>query len=794
MKRLLHTLLLIIMILPPMSALAGQWEAYTFTDQYRRICCIGNDLYILKGNSLVRAHADTWEIDTELNREKGLSASNIIDICYSHELRRMAIVYDNCLIDIVHPDGSVWTIPDLYNAPMAAIDKTIVSCREQEGLLFLHTAYGFAVVDLSREIILQNFNLGTRVKCAWAFNGDWYYSYAGGTYYCPQKGGNPFAPNGWKMACGTFIDKAIVLRGAGVQQCWVMTHDGSLRRFVPGRRTPEACYGGQGISDLHRASHYIMTTSADSLVLFDTQLGPAPIEGQIPLPGQRIACTQKSPYAKAIGISTLHDQPSQMGLLYADRGVIADSLLSVNDHTFTFRQVSQQALSIDNHQQSGLINRIVTDGQGEVLMSYIPALSVGYTTMLKAQGFYTTVQTATGKWNNYSKENVTNYLTEGNKRFVGLSDLIADPFNPKRYYFSSLEDGIIAIQDGKLFARYDANTTNLGLEVCAPNCTRIGGMGFSNEGDLWCFDEGHNYGLRVHQAADDKWYRFRIEGLEKEYGFTHLCVTRRNGHHQVWGYQHMKYEQSNLFCYDYGQDIADKSDDRYIFFRKLTPDTPGAVPFIPYYARNVYEGPTGAIWLLNTSGIYVIDDPTSVFDHPGDVRTVMDDCIPTSMTIDNRQRVWIATEDQGIFLLSSDGREQLAHYTSSNTILNSDEVQSVCFDPTQSTLWIATDGQILTFSYDDEEFDTNDHSTLSQAYCYPSRITRYTPTEINVYGLLDGSEAWVSNSQGRILSRNTALGGIFTFDAQSFPVGTYTISGIDIDGKRGELLTFEVEP
>lgn len=790
MKRLLLSLLL--PLLATLSLVAGQWDIYTYTDQYRRICPAGSKLYILKGNSIVRADATTWQIEAELTREDGLSASTIVDVCYSHELDRVAVVYDNALIDVLHPDGTIWTIPDLYQAPMAGIDKTILSVREQEGLLFIHTAYGFAVADLERDVILHNFQLPTAAKCAWAFEGNWYYSNAQGSYYCPQQGSNPHLAQSWHQTGSQRIERTIVLHNAGIEQCWQMDADHHLRRIAPGSHTSVLSFDGGTLTDLQRAGNYLMASASDSLVLYDTSFGLPPDSASQLQPGQRMACRQATPKANAkiSGICTLAD--NGFAIIYPDQGVAAVSLTSLTDRSFRLKAIHNELLVVNNHQQSPEINRIVVGPEGEVAMTLVP-LGTGYVNMLKTQGFYTTVSPE-GHWNNYDKTCVTDYLTSGNKRFCGITCLQADPFYKGRYWFSTIEDGLVAVDNGQFYVRYDAASTNNGLEVNAPNCTRIGGLGFNNEGDLWCFDEGHRYGIRVLRKADGKWYRFRMEGLEKEVGFYHVCVTRHGNRHQVWGYQQFNYMEPRIFCYDYGTDVTSEDDDRYCFFKTLLPDHPGAIPVTPWYGRNIFEGPNGAIWLLNTSGVYVIDNPDEVFDQPGVVREVMADVVATSMAIDASQRVWISTEDQGLLLFSSDGRQLLAQYTSANSLLSSDAVQSIAYQASNSTLWIVTPGQILTYRYSADEYDAADAGYITTAYCYPSHVGLNALNEVNVYGLLDDSAVTVSNSQGRILQRLTAVGQLATISSANLPVGTYTVTATDLNGHRGALLTFEVEP
>lgn len=759
---------------------------------------MGEYLYILKGNSLVRANASTWQIDRQLTREDGLSGSQILDICYSHDLDRLVVVYTDGIIDVMQPDGSIWTIPDFSNAPMAGTDKTILSIREQQGLLFLHTNYGFAIADLERLVMLHNISLGTRVSCAWIYSDHFFYSSESGTFFCPRYNSNPYLADSWKPTNTSYhITRALILDSAGKQQCWLMRAGGKLCRIYPGEIKMYETYTGGTISDLQRAGQYVMANTADSLVLFDTRLGVPPMKEADCKPGQRIACRQTSPLidGKAIGICALNDTCSSFGLLYADGGIYADSFANVSARSFEAIALHDAPLTISNHQQSSMINRVVTSPSGNVAMTYVPPLTTGYGKMLGIDGFLTTV-TPDGQWDNLDKTCVTSYLTpgEGQMRFCAIDEMIADPFYPERYWFSTLEDGVVGIDHGKFLCRYDAPSTNGGLETCSPNCTRIGGMGFDAKGNFWCFCEGHNYGLRVLSRATDKWYKFRINGLEKEYGFTHLCVTRLNGRHQVWGCQHFKYQLTNVFCYDYGQDITSSDDDRYVVFKTIKPNHAGAVPFVPYYNRGIYEGPTGAIWLLNTSGLYIFDDPDAVFDQPGEVRQVLSDVEPTSLTIDSQNRVWVSTNGQGIYLFSADGREQLAQFTSANSILGSNDVQSVSYQPKSSQLWIVTDGQILSYAYDADEYDTSPTQFTTQAYCHPSQVQIGSSVTVNVFGLKDYSPAYVSNSQGRILQQDTALGGIINIHTANLPVGSYTINATDAEGNHGDLVTFSVVP
>ena len=781
-----HLLTLLLLLLVPLTAHAVEWQAFPYTESYSRVCRMGQYLYILKSGILVRADASTWQVDQQLTREDGLSATDIVDICYSEEARRLAVVYRNGYIDILHPDGSLWTVPDYYSAPMEGIDKTILGAREQEGLLFVSTAFGFFVVDLRREVILQTFHLGTPVRCAWAYRGDWYYSTDRQTFFCPQAG-NPFAPDAWQPASDHAIAQVVVVSGGGVSQCWQMGSDNSLRRLMPGSRVSQRCTPGGTILSLARADRFVMTTTADSLILYDTRFGHCPAYEKAPQPNQRLACVARGHLSGATSLCALTSGGNDFAFLHPSRGIFADTLSYTSPYALKVNPLYREALTFDNHQQSPDINRIVAS-DGELGMTLVQPLLTNYGVMMRTPGFLTTLSTESQTWSNYTASTVSPYIEK--QRFSGIADMIADPHHASRYWFSTLEDGIIGIDHGQFYQVFNHANTGHALQWCSPNCCRVTGLAFDPSGNLWCFNEGVDRGLCVLQVSDSTWHTFVLPGLEKAYGFTHLCHTTYGNRHQVWGYQQLQYSTTNVFVYDYGTDIDRTSDDRFTYFKTLTPTSGTA--FTPYYGRGIYEGPGGAIWLLNTSGLYVIDRPSSVFTSPGVVRTVLDGTIPTAIAIDHRQRVWVSTEGHGLYLLSSDGRQQIDHITSANSILPSDEILSLAYDAAHGDLWMATARQVLRYHYDDEDYDTSSGASLA-AYCHPSSVTLGSRAMVNVFGLTDGTPYTVENSQGRTLLKGTALGEMCSIDTSAFPVGTYTVFGTDRDGHRGMLLTFTVD-
>lgn len=751
---------------------AAEWRSYPFTSTYRSAQMLGDKLYLLKSNSILQAHLATWQPDHLLSRQEGLSGTEVVCMLSSRVANRLVVVYADGLIDLFYPDGSITTLPDYYNAPMQGIDKEILSVREQQGQLFLCTAYGFVVVDLCREVIISNVQLGQPVRCAWAYQDRWYYSTQQGTYSSPRRI-NASGPAQWQHISEQSITAATILPDA--DQCLLLTSNHQLGRITPQHTQIETDLLDADVRSLHEANGHLFALCPDRLLLIDDLSQP-------------LTCASTLSLASLQGLYSLHADQQQITLLDHQAGATVCSLQTdAAAGNFRLETLTDAPLIIDNHQQSATIDRLVLSPDGEVGMSHVGTLQTPYANMMVTRGYLTTYQD--DSWSNYTASVVSGAVTEGQKRLVGITDFIADPLHPARYWFSTLEDGIVGIDHGKFLVRYNHATTDGALQNCAYLCTRTGGLAVSPQGDLWCTNEGVISLLKVRQESTGQWHSFTLPSLESAYGFTHLIHTRQG--HQLWGMQQFTYQQSHIFVYDYGRTIDDPSDDRVVVFRELKPQNSSAVT--PYYGRAIEEGPDGTIYLLNTSGLYAVDAPDQVFSHPGQVRALLQDVIPTSITFDSRQRIWVSTEANGLFLLSADGRHQLAHITSTDSPLPPGEILSLCFDQQTDALWIATVGNLFRFTYSPDEFGHQQSSSASSvAYCYPASATQGSHSVINLFGLKDFTAVSLTDGKGRLLLQETAQGGLVSIPTRTLSAGSYTLTGTDRQGFQGIMATFEV--
>lgn len=463
--------------------------------------------------------------------------------------------------------------------------------------------------------------------------------------------------------------------------------------------------------------------------------------------------------------------------------VTGDTIYTLYPEQGLVSNIHAEALEVEQYQLGEANNRL-TFTHGTLAATHISDITFGsYVVNLQNNGYLSEYNPTTDQWDNIDHQDITSQLT-ARKVFHGIMTMISDPATPHRYYFSTLEDGIYVVQDGILQSHWDCHDPSAGVEAFVGQSTRISGMAVSPQGDLWFLNEGVSELMRVH-TADNHWYKYTIPGAEEQISMPRMIQSQHGN--TLWGCRIAGYEKCFVFAYDHGGTASDGSDDRSVMFYKLT-DQDGHI-IHPHYYFNVAEAPNGSIWLLSSHGIYVIDHPEQVFDHPGQVRCVFDDIKAYSIVFDSEQRIWIGTTNDGIYLYDSTGTQQFDHFTPDNCLLASSEILDMTYDASRNTLWVSCLGGILSYTYDEFEYSTGS----SGAYSYPDHLQAGSDEPLHILGLADHSEISVRNDLGKETHRVTAIGGTVTLPATQFTSGSYTIVGTDRQGHYGKIGTFTIE-
>jgi hypothetical protein len=160
--------------------------------------------------------------------------------------------------------------------------------------------------------------------------------------------------------------------------------------------------------------------------------------------------------------------------------------------------------------------------------------------------------------------------------------------------------------------------------------------------------------------------------------------------------------------------------------------------------------------------------------------TFLDQQIVHAITVDGIGNKWVSTEN-GVFIVSKDGTDSLAHFTTANSPLISNSVKSIAIDDESGEAYIATDKGISRTSTIFAQGSTD----YTKLYIYPNPLIQLgdDPVTMTIKGLVQGSTVKVYTVSGRLVSSidATNLGGAVRWNCRDdnnklLPSGVYVVS------------------
>ena len=140
----------------------------------------------------------------------------------------------------------------------------------------------------------------------------------------------------------------------------------------------------------------------------------------------------------------------------------------------------------------------------------------------------------------------------------------------------------------------------------------------------------------------------------------------------------------------------------------------------------------------------------------------------TDIEIDGGNRKWLATANTGIFLLSANGTEIIANYTTDNSPLLSDVILDLEIDQTTVEMYIVTDQGLISLRIDATQGERN----YDNVKVFPNPVLPTYDGMITIQGIKYDSDIKVTDVSGNLVYKTTSNGG------------TATWNGKTLDGKR----------
>ena len=148
MKKLIVALLLCIIQHTLCIAQIGTWRNYLAYDDVQQIQAAGNYLFVRASNALYQYNRQDQSIVT-YDKTNGLNDTDITQIRWCQQAKRLIIVYQNSNIDLIDTEGNVTNISALYNKIMTG-DKTVSSIRIDGVYAYLICGFGIVKMNVQR--------------------------------------------------------------------------------------------------------------------------------------------------------------------------------------------------------------------------------------------------------------------------------------------------------------------------------------------------------------------------------------------------------------------------------------------------------------------------------------------------------------------------------------------------------------------------------------------------------------------------------------------------------------------
>lgn len=370
----------------------------------------------------------------------------------------------------------------------------------------------------------------------------------------------------------------------------------------------------------------------------------------------------------------------------------------------------------------------------------------------------------------------------------------ADPADPNHVFVGS-RTGLYEFNNGRFTKAYNIDNSPLST---ATNDNReayvlVFALQYDDNGTLWLLNSSnYNYESIFELSPDGQFTSHKKEQLNN--GNKSLKGMRslfKDSRGYLW-FVNEHWELPSFHCYM-------PQTDRLVSYTVLT--NQDGTTINDYNAHCVAEDMEGNIWIGTGKGPFLIEksnigqenatvtqvkvprnDGTNLADY------LLDGINIRSIAIDGGGRKWMASEGNGIYLISDDNMTELQHFTTANSPILSNTVYSLAIDNQTGELFIGTDAGLC--SYMTDATDAVDEMTKDEVYAFPNPVVAGYNGLITVRGLSLNADVKILSSSGRLIASGRSNGGTFTWDGRDasgrrVASGVYMVAAATKDGKKG---------
>ncbi len=663
-------------------------------------------------------------------------------IRYHPAFETLIISYVNGNIDLLTPNGVV-NLPfiKLFDNPG---DKTIYDITIDGDAAFISTGFGMARLNMNRqEFEYTTFTGNLRVNSLVRWKDDYYIGTPEGIYRAPVNGLNLADFNEWQLMDEMGFPPAMGASSMAVfnDRLYMGMEDGLYR------------YDGSSVVQLlmpDSAQIRYLTAEGDHLLIGLERLDyPGNFRPDHIL--RFDANEQVDIYPTNCADINLYAIEDEVGTVwFADQFQYFRVSSSPEDPCQRFDL---------NTPHTGFINRMEVAGDNIWLTS--GGIQADQNYLFRSDGFYGRIE---GTWKVYNPFNTP--------ALAGLRDFYDIAVHPENgtIYASAFFEGLAELKDGNVTV-YDDSNSSLNNAIGDDARTRCAGLDFDSEQNLWICNHAGVLPVSVLKN-DGSWQSFDMPGSSRRY--IDVMVDDVGNKWFVLASS----VTEPIVIMDTGADLDDTSDDR---FRILNTNN-SALPTGD--VTSIITDLDGIVWVGTTEGVVVFPYGTAIMESTSSgVRPIVEqDGIPAylletetinTIAIDGSNRKWFGTNN-GVFLQSADGQEQIAHFNTGNSPLLNNQVIDIAINQESGEVFIGTASGLQSLK---GEATSGGPTHKSEIKVYPNPVRPSYDGPIAIKGLAQNANVKITDVSGRLVYETTALGGQATWNGKDYN-GRRAASGV----------------
>lgn len=744
-----------------------QWRAHLAYTEIEEIAIVDNVVYALSNQSLFCIDKQTEELSYH-SRLTGLNSSIIDHIYHNEMLDELIICYQNGQIDIINKDQEIFNISDLYHK-QTSISKQINDICMYKSNAFLAMNFGIVCLNVKRKEIEDTYYIGensTEVNIQFiTILNDSLYAVSDQALYVAHLEDNLIDYAYWQsrplpagkelQAMQTMDNKLCIVR------------DNSLWSYHNGQWTKHtSSYSIRGLKK----------TGEQLFALVNNQYGILEVQSDFSL-------------KLAIPYGYIYDIKKDGNIYWL--ATQSNGVVRVEDNTY------------QEYTPDGPINNIA------YRMYFF-----GDKLYVVPGGRWATQNLTYGEIMYYENDvwtNITNgQLTDAvNHALYDFMNVAQDPMDESHYFVTTYGTGMLEMYDTAVYKLHLPYNSSLGSAAAndPDSYTRTDGAMYDEQGNLWVLNTGDNLN-NVHVITPQgNWHSFNIlsNGVRIPLHTPGEILVDKRSTQWKW-IPLCRYNTGLILLQDNGTPTY--SGDDYVTYRTGWIDQFNN-QIIPEYIYTIAQDHDNTLWIGTSKGLFTIpsyvdftqsnkcerifirrDDGTDLVDFMLDNEQI--NCI----VIDGANRKWIGTADSGIFLIDITPNENggtnvetIAHFTTENSLLPSNNVLSIAIQESTGEVFIGTSNGLVSYMSDAVEPKDN----FNEIYAYPNPVYPNYKGSIVIKGLMANTQVRIVDANGNAVTILQSNGGEAIWDGnnsfgQRVASGIYTAICNTSDGQASGLV------